>query len=283
MAALRQGIKMADHRMFSARITESTKFLKMPVSSQNLYFHLGMKADDDGVVEAYPVMCVTGATEDDLKVLVAKNLITVLNNDYVSHISDWLEHNKIRADRKKDSIYKDLLLKVIPDAELLEAKESYYSRQKKICQTNDGQITDKCQQNDRLSKDKVSKDKVSKDKVSKDKYSSHFETFWKCYPRKIGKAEAYKCYQARLNDGYSEEELLQAVKNYAETCKAENREEKYIKHAKTFLGANTPFVDYLKSKVPETPKQQPAKGTKFSNFDQRDYDFDALEKSLLNS
>lgn len=119
------------------------------------------------------------------------------------------------------------------------------------CQTNDGQITDKCQQNDRLSKDKV-----SKDKISKDKYSSHFESFWKCYPRKIGKAEAYKCYQARLNDGYSEEELLQAVKNYAETCKAENREEKYIKHAKTFLGANTPFADYLKKEGDENEQNE---------------------------
>lgn len=51
---------MAERRMFSARITESTRFLKMPATSQNLYFHLGLNADDDGVVEAYPVMCKTG-------------------------------------------------------------------------------------------------------------------------------------------------------------------------------------------------------------------------------
>ena len=63
---------MANRRMFSARVTESTRFLKMPASSQNLYFHLGMHADDDGVVEAYPVMCLLGATEDDLKIIIAK-------------------------------------------------------------------------------------------------------------------------------------------------------------------------------------------------------------------
>ena len=59
---------MATRRMFSARITESTRFIKMPVSTQALYFHLGLRADDDGVVEAYPVMTTIGASEDDLKI-----------------------------------------------------------------------------------------------------------------------------------------------------------------------------------------------------------------------
>lgn len=154
--------------MFSKRIVESTRFLRMPATSQNLYFHLGMLADDDGIVEAYPVMCTTGANEDDLRVLVSKKFVTVLNQDTVTYINDWLEHNTIRADRKKDSIYKDLLLEVVPDAEIIESKQSYYSRQKEICQTNGGQNGDKEQTNDSLSKDKISKGKLSKDKVSKE-------------------------------------------------------------------------------------------------------------------
>lgn len=154
--------------MFSKRIVESTRFLRMPATSQNLYFHLGMLADDDGVVEAYPVMCTTGASEDDLRVLVSKKFVTVLNQDTVTYINDWLEHNTIRADRKKDSIYKDLLLEVVPDAEIIEPKQSYYSRQKEICQTNGGQNGDKEQTNDSLSKDKISKGKISKDKGSKE-------------------------------------------------------------------------------------------------------------------
>ncbi|KLD61706.1 hypothetical protein WP50_00105 [Lactiplantibacillus plantarum] len=64
---------MAQRRMFSNRITDSAKFLKMPLSSQALYFHLGLHADDDGVVEAFSVMRQTGAVEDDLRILVAKN------------------------------------------------------------------------------------------------------------------------------------------------------------------------------------------------------------------
>ena len=160
---------MGNHRMFSKRIVESTRFLKMPATSQNLYFHLGMLADDDGIVEAYPVMCTTGSSEDDLMALVSKNFVTVLNSDTVTYINDWLEHNTIRADRKRDSIYKDLLLKVVPNAETIEPKPSYYSRKKGICQTNDGQTDDKEQTSDRLSKDKVSKDKLSEDKESKEK------------------------------------------------------------------------------------------------------------------
>lgn len=152
---------MAIRRMFSKRITESTKFIKMPVSSQNLYFHLGMKADDDGIVEAYPVMCVIGATEDDLKILVAKQFVTVLNEDYVAFINDWTENNTIRADRKVDSIYKDLLLQIIPDAEIKESK-------KIICQSNDGQMSDAYQPNDSIGKDRIGKDRIDKVSTGKD-------------------------------------------------------------------------------------------------------------------
>ena len=159
---------MGERRMFSKRIVESTRFLRMPATSQNLYFHLGMLADDDGIVEAYPVMCTTGASEDDLRVLVSKKFVTVLNQDTVTYINDWLEHNTIRADRKKDSIYKDLLLEVVPDAEIIETKQSYYSRRKETCQTNGRQNADKEQTNGSLSKDKISKGRLSKDKGSKE-------------------------------------------------------------------------------------------------------------------
>lgn len=87
---------MANRRMFSTRVTESTRFIKMPASSQNLYFHLGMNANDDGMVEAYPIMRMIGATEDDLSILVEKQFITVLNEDYVSFLNDWLENNYTR-------------------------------------------------------------------------------------------------------------------------------------------------------------------------------------------
>lgn len=114
---------MADRRMFSKRIINSARFLTMPPSTQALYFHLGLNADDDGVVEGFMVMRQVGATQDDLRILVAKGFITLLNDDLVAYIMDWRENNKIRADRKTDSIYKELLLQVLPNVDLLPPKQ----------------------------------------------------------------------------------------------------------------------------------------------------------------
>jgi len=114
---------MAERRMFSKRIIDSANFLKMPSTSRLLYYDLGMKADDDGVVEAFNVIRTTGATEDDLKILVTKGFVQVLNEDLVSYITDWRENNKLRADRKIDSRYKDLLLQINPQIKLLNATE----------------------------------------------------------------------------------------------------------------------------------------------------------------
>ena len=81
-------------------------------------------------------------------------------------------------------------------------------------------------------------------------YSTDFEEFWRVYPRKADKAQAYKKYKARLEDGFSHEQLLEAAKNYADQCRRDRTEEKYIKHGKTFLGEATPFLDYLPKNAP---------------------------------
>ena len=113
---------MSTRRMFSKKIINSAKFIKMPPSTQMLYFHLGLNADDDGVVEAFGIMRMLGCSEDDLKILVAKNFVKILNEDLVTYILDWHEHNNVRADRKVDSIYKDLLLQMVIDIKLVESK-----------------------------------------------------------------------------------------------------------------------------------------------------------------
>ena len=114
---------MAERRMFSRSVVESARFLKMPVSSQNLYFHLVMNADDDGIVEAYSVINLIRANEDDLRVLHARGFVRILNEDLVTYVMDWREQNKIRPDRKKDSIHKELLQQTLPEVKLLEKKE----------------------------------------------------------------------------------------------------------------------------------------------------------------
>lgn len=113
---------MANRRMFSNRIANSARFLQMPTESQLLYFHMVLRADDDGIVESYPLMRLLGVASDSFKVLMAKGFIQQLNEDQVVVINDWKEHNVIRADRKIDSIYLPLLLEVKPDVEVLLPK-----------------------------------------------------------------------------------------------------------------------------------------------------------------
>lgn len=103
---------MAERRMFSKTVVNSARFLTMPPSSRLLYYDLGMAADDDGVVEAFTVIRMTGAVEDDLRVLVAKGFISLLNDEMVAYIVDWSKNNQIRKDRYNPSIYQELLVRL---------------------------------------------------------------------------------------------------------------------------------------------------------------------------
>lgn len=159
---------MADRRMFSKRIINSARFLKMPVSTQCLYFHLGLHADDDGIVEAYTIINSVGASEDDLKVLVAKGFVTVLNDDLVTYITDWAENNKIRSDRKVDSIYRDLLLQVLPDVNIQQKTMRADVRKKlDVHWTSNGQPMDGVGK-DRIGKDRLVEDRLGKDSIGED-------------------------------------------------------------------------------------------------------------------
>ena len=103
---------MAERRMFAKAVVNSARFLRMPQTSWLLYYDLGMAADDDGVVEAFTVIRTTGAAEDDLRVLVSKGFVSVLNEDLVAHITDWKQNNLIRPDRYHPSVYAELLVKI---------------------------------------------------------------------------------------------------------------------------------------------------------------------------
>ena len=82
--------------------------------------------------------------------------------------------------------------------------------------------------------------------VPKASYPEGFEKFWDAYPRKVGKGEAYKKYCARVNDGWGENELLEAAVAYAVSVEQNKTDKQFIKHPKTFLSDATPFTDYLK-------------------------------------
>ena len=77
------------------------------------------------------------------------------------------------------------------------------------------------------------------------RYTTTFETFWTSYPRKRDKGVAFDKYRATLKRGAAESDLLTAARSYAAECQAEGRQERYIKHASTFLGPKEPWKEYL--------------------------------------
>ena len=100
---------MAQRRMFSKKITNTDQFLDLPLSSQALYFHLNMNADDDGFVNnVRSIIRLVGASNDDFKLLVAKQFVITFN-DGITVIRDWRIHNYIQKDRRQPTLYKEEL------------------------------------------------------------------------------------------------------------------------------------------------------------------------------
>lgn len=99
--------------MFTKKIIDSDAFLDMPLSTQSLYFHLNMRADDDGFINnPKKIMRMIGASEDDLKVLISKRFILAFDNGVVV-VKHWRMHNLLRKDRYTETQYieeKNMLL-----------------------------------------------------------------------------------------------------------------------------------------------------------------------------
>lgn len=133
---------MAEKRMFTQKIVDSDAFLDMPLSTQALYFHLNMRADDDGFVNnPKRIQRTVGASDDDLKVLIAKRFLLCFENGIIV-IKHWRMHNALRKDRYKETQYSKQL-------SLLEVKENGAYTEKKtdadtmatIWQPNGNQMT----------------------------------------------------------------------------------------------------------------------------------------------
>lgn len=96
---------MARRRMFSLDVVDTDRFLDMPSSTQNLYFHLGMRADDDGFVASPKrITALCGCGADDLSLLIAKGYVKPFESGVVV-IIDWKRNNLIRPDRYVPTLF----------------------------------------------------------------------------------------------------------------------------------------------------------------------------------
>lgn len=200
---------MAQRRMFSKKITETDLFLDMPMSSQCLYFHLNMSADDDGFIgNAKTIRRMIGASEDDLKLLLAKEFLIPFDNGVVV-IKDWKIHNYIQKDRYNETIYK------AEKSSLVENENKQYQRLDHM----DTQCIQNVSSPDtqvRLGKDRLGKDIKEIPQPSDDGQSTseRFEVLWKEYPKKQGKKKALTYYKRSIKNGTTDEVIMQGIEDY---------------------------------------------------------------------
>lgn len=140
---------MAERRMFAKTIIDSDAFLDMPMSTQCLYFHLAMRADDEGFLNnPKKVQRMVGASEDDLKILLSKRFILAFESGVIV-IKHWKIHNYIRGDRIVKTAYKE-------ERALLDVKENGAYTEHRTCSSqlpdscpsDDSQVPDMCPSDD---------------------------------------------------------------------------------------------------------------------------------------
>lgn len=203
---------MAERRMFSKQIIDSDAFLNMPLSSQVLYFHLAMRADDDGFVNnPVKITRMVGSNTDDFNILVAKKFILTFETGVIV-IKHWKMHNYIQSDRYKPTVYQD-------EKALLGVKQdkSYTMDTNWIQNGYTGKV--------RL--------ELGKSKVSKT--IGRFDTFWNAYPKKVGKDKCSRWFDTKKVDDDLLNQMLTALESQKKSEQWTKDNGKFIPHPYTWL------------------------------------------------
>ena len=169
----------------------SIRFLCLPLEAQALYFHLIQNCDDDGVVEAFPILRMIGANEDNLGLLVIKQFVKPLNDEMVYFVVDFHEQNTVRKDRYIPSIYK----------ELLEENTDETTGKPPVNQTATTGLPN-------ISKDNISKSNLSESNSREDE-TSEISQFSSSAADDQSDFNIFRYYQERIGpiDGYQMEKL----------------------------------------------------------------------------
>lgn len=235
-----RGATMAEKRMFTQKIVDSDAFLDMPLSTQALYFHLNMRADDDGFINnPKRIQRTVGASEDDLKLLIAKRFCICFENG-VLVIKHWRMHNTLRKDRYNPTQYVDQFNQI-------EIKSNGIYTEKAL-ELPDNQTATNWQPDGNQPATQYSTDKYSIDKKSYiyivDYLNQKAGTKYKASSKKT-----QTCIHARLAEGFTEDDFKVVIdKKCADWIGTDM--EQYLR-PETLFG--TKFESYLNAKV--TKKQ----------------------------
>ncbi|MBP3930809.1 MAG: DnaD domain protein [Peptostreptococcaceae bacterium] len=270
---------MAEKRMFSKTIIDSDAFLDMPLSSQALYFHLSMRADDDGFVNnPKKIQRIIGCGDDDLKLLMVKKFLIPFESGIVV-IKHWRIHNYIAKDRYKETNY-------IEEKSLLgiEKNKSYSLISENENCTPLISLSKKCIQSVYKTDTQIRIDKNSIDKNSIDKNREEESTSSSCCSN-FSNLDVFKHFEkcGFLINAVIMEQIATDIEIYTAkwvmdaATEAMNRGKINYKYV---LG----ILQNWKSKgkdIKASNKGQEINPLKFNNFEAREYDYDDLEAKLL--
>jgi uncharacterized phage protein (TIGR02220 family) len=245
---------MAEKRMFTQKIVDSDAFLDMPLSTQALYFHLNMRADDDGFINnPKRIQRTIGASEDDLKLLVAKRFCICFENGVIV-IKHWRMHNTLRKDRYNPTQY-------VEQFDQLEIKGNGIYTEKAL-ELPDNQTATTWQPDGNQPATQYSIDKYSIDKKSYiyivDYLNQKAGTKYKASSKKT-----QTCIHARLAEGFTEDDFKVVIdKKCAEWLGTDF--EQYLR-PETLFG--TKFESYLNAKVTKKQNSGVPKGSAQDDLD----------------
>lgn len=243
---------MASKRAFSLSVIDSDAFLDMPLTAQALYFHLVMRADDDGFVDSpKKIQRIVRASEDDLRVLIGKQFLIPFDKG-VLVIKHWRIHNVIRKDMYKPTL-------CVEEKAMLEEDSagSYRIRTEPV--TNPLRISTEPEteptQERTVNKININKDNLNKDKGEKRK---------RFVPPTVEEVRAY-CEERK--NGIDPQRFVDFYqsKNW---WVGKNKMTDWKASVRTWEGINKKQQKEIQDK------------NKFNQFEQNTYDFDELEKDL---
>lgn len=266
--------------MVNIRLIDSDLFLDLPLSAQALYFHMLMRADDDGFINSpMRLLRTLGCNTDDYKLLIAKDLILTFETGVIV-IKHWRLHNYLRKDRYRESICKEEKEQLYLDG---DNTYTFQNTGKKLLENTGIPNGNQTETNGyrRLGKDRLGKDSLNNNIL----------------PEESGQqGERYNLllkdgteYTLTENDVQKLEQLYPEVDVKAEIRKmigwldASPERRKTRRGIRRFVNGwiSRKYDAVQKSKSENKTKNGIIQPTSFHNFEQRDYDYDELEKKLL--
>lgn len=203
---------MAERRMFAKTIIDSDAFIDMPISARLLYYDLSMRADDDGFINSpKKIVRMIGASDDDIKLLIAKKFIIPFENGVVV-IKHWKIHNYIRKDTYKPTNYKEQLSTLTTD------ENNAYTQALPMPVTGRIESVDEPWTQVRLGKDRIGKNNKEKESDKKESLTDLIDESTLPDPVKEGLKEwlAYKQERKEPYKPIGFKKLITEVKNRTE-------------------------------------------------------------------